>query len=223
MFNDFHIFFVHLSAVQTHPAEDPLAIMNALRTPRRSNDAGFTLIELMVVVSIIAILGAVAIPRYISYMRNSQTAEVGQIGGSIVSALQSYADSQGLTAAAAQALFDTYALNVTGTAPTKNLATLLPNLTIPSNATFNYSVSAIVATAGAQLNDVAYCINATGNANSNLTGGQVLYSSSPALATNTNWAGRVFNKIYLTGVAGLTGAVAGGYCTAAGLSVATQS
>ena len=186
-------------------------------------DAGFTLIELMVVVTIIGILSGVAIPRYVSYLRSSQTAEVGQIGGSIVSALQAYADAQSLTPSAAQALFDTYALNVTGTAPTKDLTVLLPSLSVPKNATFNYVVSATVATAGPQIGDVAYCINATGNANSGLTNGQVLYSSSPAVASNTNWIGRVYNKIYISGVTGLTGATAGGYCTAAGVSAATQS
>ena len=187
------------------------------------NEGGFTLIELMVVVTIIGILSGVAIPRYVSYLRSSQTAEVGQIGGSIVSALQAYADAQSLTPAAAQTLFDTYALNVTGAAPTKDLTVLLPNLSVPKNATFNYSVSAIQATAGPQIGDVAYCITATGNANSSLVGGQVLYSSSSALASNTNWVGRVFNKVYISGVTGLTGATAGGYCTATGTSVATQS
>ena len=179
------------------------------------NEGGFTLIELMVVVTIIGILSGVAIPRYVSYLRSSQTAEVGQIGGSIVSALQAYADAQSLTPAAAQTLFDTYALNVTGAAPTKDLTVLLPNLSVPKNATFNYSVSAIQATAGPQIGDVAYCITATGNANSSLVGGQVLYSSSSALASNTNWVGRVFNKVYISGVTG--------YCTATGTSVATQS
>ena len=189
----------------------------------QSNDSGFTLIELMVVVTIIGVLSGMAIPRYISYLRSSQTAEVGQIAGSIVSAMQAYADAQSLAPADAQKLFDTYALNSTGTAPTKDLSVLLPNLAVPKNATFNYTVSAIVATGGPQSGDVAYCVNATGNANSGLVGGQVLYSSTPALATNTSWVGRVFNKIYVTGVTGLTGATAGGYCSVTGTATATQT
>ena len=189
----------------------------------RSDEGGFTLIELMVVVTIIGVLSSVAIPRYIAYVRSSQTAEVGQIAGSIVSGLQAYADAQNLTPTAAAAAFDTYSLVTTGTAPTKDLTVLLPTLSVPKNATFNYSVSAIVATTGPQAGDVAYCVNATGNANSSLVGGQVLYSSSPAVSTSSGWVGRLYNKIYVNGVAGLTGAAAGGYCTAAGLSVGTQS
>ena len=49
--------------------------MTSLPFPRRSRSAGFTLIELMIVVGIVAILAAVAIPSYQESVRRGRRAD----------------------------------------------------------------------------------------------------------------------------------------------------
>ncbi len=195
-------------------------IRKMLARREAGRDEGFTLIELMIVVTIIGILAAVAIPRYINYMKSSQTAEVSNMAGILVTAMQAYEDAQGATPASIVTLFSGYTLAPSGTVPAKDITSILPQISLPANAAFSYTVSALAATAGPQTGDVAYCITATGNANSGNLNGIVLYSSAPALTSTGGWIGRMFNKPYITGTATL---VAGGYCAVTGVAQATQT
>ena len=103
----------------------------------------------MIIVTIIGILAAVAIPRYTAYVRASRTAEVGNVGGLMVSAMQSYADVQNLTPLAAVILFSGTGLAPPGgVAPNNPPTNVLPQLALPGDANFSYQVSAVIASIG---------------------------------------------------------------------------
>lgn len=52
----------------------------------RTNQSGFTLIELVVVITIVAILAATAIPRFVNLQRDARISKIQAIFGSIKSA-----------------------------------------------------------------------------------------------------------------------------------------
>jgi type IV pilus assembly protein PilA len=67
------------------------------------NSKGFTLIELLIVVAIIGILAAIAIPNYMNYTRRAKMGEVIHAMGAIKNAVSVYYSETGTTVAAADA------------------------------------------------------------------------------------------------------------------------
>src|SRR2546428_12404038 len=53
----------------------------------RDGEAGFTLVELLIVILIVGILSAVALPLYLGYTRDARMAEAKALGGSALTAL----------------------------------------------------------------------------------------------------------------------------------------
>ena len=58
---------------------------------RVASEAGFTLMELLVVVIIVGILAAVGVPLYLGYVRDSRLAEAKALAGSVLTAAQACA------------------------------------------------------------------------------------------------------------------------------------
>jgi len=61
----------------------------------RQGVRGFTLVELLIVILIVGILAAVAVPLYLGYTRDARTAEGKALAGSVLTAMQGCIQARG--------------------------------------------------------------------------------------------------------------------------------
>jgi len=145
--------------------------MKNLQTMKQSVQKGFTLIELMIVVAIIGILAALAIPAYSDYTIKAKISESASITGAMKAAVEIYFSENG-------SLPDITDTTITGFSTT---AAAYDTLGVASNFQGKYASSVKLDSSA----DITVVIH--GFPTGNTLNGQTIIYSSDGTGANVQW------------------------------------